>query len=227
MAWKAWISRRTRDVYVVARPFGGTWKMSLHESGFWHSGLAAKGLAIMPAPLPPYDRWQAPADFTPGVRRSVELVFPDVELRPWPAGLTDNKPVVAIPAPGEGHATCVELIFLAPEPPLRLEIDDAFSVGEINMSDLTKLCVLARAESSGQRPTPRGSEPASWRCSLPLTLLWSERPAILARSSMASTTTNCAGSSSAPPVLTDPLRSGWGAARRRGLSTWTRKPGRP
>jgi len=146
MAWTVGTTRRTRDVYVTARPLGSTWKMSLHQSGRWNSGLTAERAVAMAPPIPDrhWDRWQRPAEFAPGIRRSVEFVFPDVELRRWPAGLTDDKPVTLIPAPGDGYAACVDLIFLAPGPPLRLDIDDAFNVAAIDLHDLTKLSVVAR-----------------------------------------------------------------------------------
>jgi hypothetical protein len=99
MAWTVGTTRRTRDVYVTARPLGGTWKMSLHQSGRWNSGLTAERAVAMAPPIPDrhWDQWQQPAEFAPGIRRSVELVFPDVELRGWPAGLTDDKPVTGHP----------------------------------------------------------------------------------------------------------------------------------
>jgi hypothetical protein len=118
--------------------------MSLHESGHWHSGLTAERAAVVASSIPANDRWRLPAELAPGIRRGVELVFPDVELRSWPSGVTDDKPVIAIPAPGDGYATCVELIFMAPGAPLRLEIDDAFSVAAIDLHDDTKLWVVAR-----------------------------------------------------------------------------------
>jgi hypothetical protein len=144
MAWTVWTARNTPDVYVAARPLGGYWKMSLHASGHWHSGLA-EGLAVaFTGGTPKNDRWLQPAEFAPGVRRGVQLVFPDVELRHWPPGATDDKPVIPIPAAGDGYATCVELIFMAPGPALRLEIDDAFNVAAIDLNDKTRLWVVAR-----------------------------------------------------------------------------------
>jgi hypothetical protein len=145
MAWTVGTTRRTRDVYITARSLGGTWKMSLHQSGRWNSGLTAERAVAMAPPIPDrhWDQWQQPAEFAPGIRRSVELVFADVELRRWPAGLTDDKPVTVIPAPGDGYAACVDFIFLAPGPPLRLDIDQAFNVAAIDLHDLTKLSVVA------------------------------------------------------------------------------------
>ena len=95
--------------------------------------------------MPSRDRWLAPVEFAAGAQRSIEIVVPDSELRPWPAGVAESKPMVCVPAPGDGFASCVEVVFLAPSPsPLRLEIDDAFIVGTIDLYDLTKLVVVAR-----------------------------------------------------------------------------------
>ena len=175
MAWTVGTTRRTRDVYVTARPLGGTWKMSLHQSGRWNSGLTAERAGAMASPIPDrhWDRWQAPAELAPGIRRSVELLFPDVELRRWPAGLTDDKPVTRIPAPGDGYAACVDLIFMAPGPPLRLlDIDDVFSVAAIDLHDLTKLSIVARR-------IPWVAEDVEWLLVAKRSMLASLNPAVI------------------------------------------------
>ena len=173
MAWTVGTTRRTRDVYLTARPLGGTWKMSLHESGHWHSGFTSELAVPVVTPIPEHDRWQLPEDFAPGVRRSVELVFPDVELRHWPAGVTDNKPVTRIPAPGDGYAACVEVLFMDPGPPLQVEIDDAFNVALIELQDRTRLWIVARR-------TPWVAEDFAWLLVAKKALLARVDPPVLA-----------------------------------------------
>ena len=86
IGWTLWTGRHTRDVYLTARPLRGLWKMSFHQSGSWHSGLTEELVAAAALPIPSrhLDTWKMPDELAEGVQRSVELVFPDSELRPWP-----------------------------------------------------------------------------------------------------------------------------------------------
>jgi hypothetical protein len=146
MAWTVWTSRHTLDAYLTARPLGGTWKISLHQSGSWQSGFTGELLATTSLDIPSrhLDRWQQPQEFAPGMRRSVQVVIPDAELRRWPDGVTDDKPVTVVPAPGAGHAACVEFIFLAAQP-TRLEIlDAAVDVAALMGHDGSMLRVVSR-----------------------------------------------------------------------------------
>ncbi|HUY09290.1 MAG TPA: hypothetical protein VMW80_07540 [Candidatus Dormibacteraeota bacterium] len=146
IGWTLWTSRHTRDAYLTPRPLGGTWKISLHQSGRWHSGLTQELVAKAPLPIASrhLDTWQMPDELGEGVRRSVELVFPDSELRLWPPGVSEPKPVVRVPAPGANHAACIELIFMPGAPPMLLVVDAAFDVAELTLSDGNMLRVVAR-----------------------------------------------------------------------------------
>jgi hypothetical protein len=111
MAWAVWTNRRTLDAYLDVRPLSGRWKISLHQSGSGQSGLTKEWAETMAPDRPSrhFDLWQRPEEFAPGTRRSVQLVIPDTELRRWPAGVADDKPLaVRVTAPGVGHAACIE-----------------------------------------------------------------------------------------------------------------------
>jgi hypothetical protein len=120
--------------------------MSLHQSGSWHSGLTEGlvGGAALPIPSRHLDTWQMPDELAEGVRRSVELVFPDSELRPWPPDAAETKQVIRVPAPGVNHAVCVELIFMPGEGLMALVLDAVFDVAQVTLSDGNMLRVVAR-----------------------------------------------------------------------------------
>jgi hypothetical protein len=85
-----------------------------------------------------------PDELGEGVRRSVELVFPDSELRPWPPGVSETKSVIRVPAPGANHAACIEFLFMPGQPPILVEFEAAFDVAQITLSDGNMLRVVAR-----------------------------------------------------------------------------------
>lgn len=144
--WAVWTSRHTRDAYLSVRRLSGTWKISLHRSGSWQIGFTDEFVTKSALPLANrhLDIWQMPRELTAGLRRSVEVVFPDSELRPWQVGATDRKPVYVVPAPGVGHAAIVEFLFMEPQPPLRLEFEAAFHVAVLGLCDGSMLRVVAR-----------------------------------------------------------------------------------
>jgi hypothetical protein len=144
--WTVWTGRHTRDVYLTARPLGGLWKMSLHQSGSWQSGLTDELVAAAALPIPSrhLDTWKLPDELAEGVQRSVELVFPDSELRPWPPGVSETKPVIRVPASGANHAACIEFLFTPGQPPIFIAFESAFDVAQLTLSDGNMLRVVAR-----------------------------------------------------------------------------------
>jgi hypothetical protein len=146
MAWTVWTSKRTLDAYLTVRPLSGRWKFSLHQSGSWQSGVTREWASAVDLASRHLDRWQRPDEFAPGMRRSVQVVVPDAELRQWPAGVTDDKPpMVAVPAPGVGHAACIEFVFMAGRPPMLLEFQEpVFDVAALVLCDGSAVRVVSR-----------------------------------------------------------------------------------
>jgi hypothetical protein len=145
-AWTVWTSRRTLDAYVTARRLGRAWRTCMHASGHWHSGFhgPAPPTTATDVPTTFRDLWMRPSDFAPGIRQGVEVMIPDVELRRWPVGMADDKPVVRIPAPGPARATCVDLVFMDAAQPTDLEVDDAIHVASLAFNDGSVMHVVAR-----------------------------------------------------------------------------------
>jgi hypothetical protein len=52
------------------------------------------------------------------MRQGMRIIAPDGELRGWPAGVSENRVVTPIPAPGAGYAAFIELVFMAAPPPV-------------------------------------------------------------------------------------------------------------
>jgi len=117
MTWTVKTSKNSTDVYVWARAMGAIWKISMHESGDWYAGYHGLGIErfVTPGASRHFDKWRRPNEFHPGFHRSIEIVFPDCELRPLPAGVDEPKPkkgkVEPIPAPGVGNVAVVEIMF--------------------------------------------------------------------------------------------------------------------
>lgn len=149
MTWTVITAKRTLDVYIMARCMGHLWKMSLHKTGDWHSGFTEAGAQhfIPDAKTRHFDHWSAPETFAPGFHRSVQIVVPDSELRSWPSDTTEAKPekVLAIPAPGAGNVTLIEVIFapIGDREPIELELDAAFHFATLERADKSTVFVVA------------------------------------------------------------------------------------
>jgi len=147
MTWTVWTSRHTLDAYLTARPMAGTMKVSLHHTLSWQIGFTAEKFPEMTHGLPSrhLDIWSAPEPFAPGMRRSIELVVPDRELRVLaPGTVPDPKPVTRVPMPGAGYAACIEFVFMADQPtPLVLD-EPVFDVASLAWHDLSAVRVIAR-----------------------------------------------------------------------------------
>jgi hypothetical protein len=149
MAWAVWTNRRTLDAYLDVRPLSGKWKISLHQSGSWQSGMTKEWAETMAPDLPSrhFDLWQRPEEFAPGTRRSVQVVIPDTDLRRWPAGVTDDKPLaVTVTAPGVGHAACIEFIFMPSSPPdvALVFAEPAVDIAALSFHDGSMLRLVSR-----------------------------------------------------------------------------------
>lgn len=152
MTWTVWTSRHTLDAYLTARPFAGTLKVSLHQSGSWQIGFTAEKFPEMAHGLPSrhLDIWPAPEPFGPGMRRSVELVIPDSELRVLPPGtVPDPKLATRVPAPGAGFAACIEFVFMADQPTPLVLNEPVFDVASLKWHDETAVRVIARQMAWG------------------------------------------------------------------------------
>jgi hypothetical protein len=80
------------------------------------------------------------------MRRSLQVVIPDSELRRWPEGVTDDKPMTAaVPAPGVGNAACIEFVFMAGQPPMLPDFPEPiFDVAALVLHDGSALRVVSR-----------------------------------------------------------------------------------
>jgi hypothetical protein len=151
MTWTVKTERNTLDAYVFARAMGAIWKFSLHESGDWYAGYHGLGVDrfVAPGASRHFDKWRRPDDFHPGFHRSIEVVCPDSELRPMPAGAAEprvrgGEKIVAIPAPGAGNVAAVEVVFgPAGEWPQPIVFDAAFDVATLVRPDGSVLRVVA------------------------------------------------------------------------------------
>jgi len=145
--WTVWTSKNNLDVYMTARSLAGTWKASLHASGSWQHGLTTEAAARYgrQGPSRHIEIWDAPEEFGPGARRSITVLVPDSELREWPPGASEAGDVVAIPRPGDEHATLIELVFMASQPPMALTLaDPVFDVASLIRADGNLVRVIAR-----------------------------------------------------------------------------------
>ncbi len=119
--WMVWTSKNKLDVYVTPRSIGGTWKVSLHESGSWQYGFISDDKAagqVKPGGQRHMDIWQRPPDLGPGLVRACTIVVPDSELRHPPTGWIESKPIVHVAAPGDGYAAVIEVAVLSAASPI-------------------------------------------------------------------------------------------------------------
>ena len=147
MTWTVWTSRHTLGAYLTTRPMAGTMKMSLHHSGSYQIGFTNEKFSELALDLPSrhLDIWSWPEPFAPGMRRSVELVIPDRELRRLAAGtIADPKLVARIPTPGAGYAACIEFVFMADQPVPLVFDEPVFDVASLATHDRSAVRVIAR-----------------------------------------------------------------------------------
>jgi hypothetical protein len=117
MTWTIKTSKNSLDVYAWARSMGAIWKISMHQSGDWFAGYHDLGIErfVAPGASRHFDKWRRPDEFHPGFHRSIEIVFPDCELRALPAESAEPKPkrgqIIEVPAAGAGNVAAVEIMF--------------------------------------------------------------------------------------------------------------------
>jgi hypothetical protein len=179
MTWTVKTEKNSLDAYVWARSMGAIWKISLHESGNWYAGYHGLGIDrfVASGAGRHFDKWRRPDEFQPGFHRSIEVVFPDSELRTLPAGATEpsvrrGEKIVAIPAPGAGNVAAVEIVFgPAGEWPQAIVFDAAYDVATLVRPDGSVLRVVAlqrpwdeadRVRVQGQRDEFLSRVPPDW-----------------------------------------------------------------
>lgn len=179
MTWTVKTSKNSLDVYVWARSMGAIWKVSMHESGDWYAGFHGLGIDrfVAPGATRHFDKWRRPDDFYPAFHRSIEIVFPDSELRAFAAGASEPKvrrgeKIVAIPAPGARNVAAVEIVFgPAGAWAQPLVFDAAYDVATLVRSDGSVLRVVAmqrawdaadRVRGEQQKADAMSRVPAAW-----------------------------------------------------------------
>src|SRR5208337_4392186 len=113
-SWKLWAQgAKKSDLYLSCRAWGGSFKVSFHESGAWHVAFTKEFIKKehgywAPSSARFKDRWTRPEDFTPGYAIAFRIVFP------WGSpsvSLEEPEPdLIWVPAAPEGHA--VEFVVL-------------------------------------------------------------------------------------------------------------------
>jgi hypothetical protein len=115
--WKCWAPSTTDDVYLACREVGGTFKISLHQSGEWNTAFTpsfydravrdedttARGRFL--------DQWTRPSPIAPGVTLALRIVTP------WSSVATPVIPsrrLVTIPAPADARAVETIIFLLDP-----------------------------------------------------------------------------------------------------------------
>jgi hypothetical protein len=106
MVWKVFASRHTPDVYVTARPRGGTMKVSIHKSGERLMGLMQKDR----------ERWYGGYHLEGDATLEFLVRFPTAELRQFPLGDSDMKSIVWLTPAPEPEALEIGLFYFPPEP---------------------------------------------------------------------------------------------------------------
>jgi hypothetical protein len=121
--WRIWSGRAGKpsdEVYVSTRTLASEMKVSLHSSG---NARLAYTSAAAPRYLPPdadraVAKWRVAPEFVPGWRVGFKLVFPESELRAWPAPEPGEDKVTFLAAPRPGDAWLVNVFLAAPGAPV-------------------------------------------------------------------------------------------------------------
>lgn len=105
--WKCWSPSGKEDIYLTCRELGGALKISLHESGKWHTAYF-EGFFKSAVPKEYQtdagrfiDQWNCPEAIAPGVTLAVRIVTPWSSIT---AHGEMSTSIVSVPPPAEGKA---------------------------------------------------------------------------------------------------------------------------
>ncbi|WP_155826646.1 hypothetical protein [Jongsikchunia kroppenstedtii] len=107
--WRVWTSKTKNDWYAAVRVLAGRQKWSFHRSGVWrHAFLTEEDAKPYLDEDRVMDRWERPAEFTPGWTRALQIRVPVAGLR---VGVDDGKgkPVKFVD-PADAGVVCLELL---------------------------------------------------------------------------------------------------------------------
>lgn len=116
--WRIWSNPNKSDVYVTVRNLGGTFKVSLHESGNWRFGFvdaaaaAHRGFIDAGADRAVH-KWERP-EAIERVTKGLEIIVPRSELRATPSADDDDPKVIWLSPPPDDFSARILIGLTSP-----------------------------------------------------------------------------------------------------------------
>lgn len=153
-SWTIWTTKNSPDAYVAQRRLGDQLKISLHQSGEFHTSFINNERSIawqgtIEGGSRHLDEWQRPPQFVDGWTRLVEVVFPESELRAFEESDLAEKNYIGLPI-GSDHALFIYVLEARVDTPIAMTFADSFHVATMVLDEERRIVVMAVAQAWGE-----------------------------------------------------------------------------